>query len=91
MNDLQHRLLYILHFGCVEARLLAKEKHNEQIFHLMDILELIPGCINQIDSDEKKPYIEIIRQSFKEYKKLFPTSIFDYTRFLDVDEPPERY
>ena len=91
MNDLQRRLLYILHRGCVEARLLAMGKQYEQIFHLMDILELIPGCINQIDLDEKKPYIEIIRQSFLEYQKKFPSSCGNYNRILDIDEPPERY
>ena len=89
MNNLQCRLLYILHCGCVEARLLALGKKHEQIFELMDILELIPGCINQIDSDEKKRYIEIIRQSFIEYGKRFPYCFGNYIRILDVDEPPE--
>jgi len=89
MNDLQHRLLFILHYGCVEARLLAMGKQSEQIFQLMDILELIPKCIAGIHSEETKAYIEIIRQSFTEYKKKFPTSNFDYNRFLDIDKPPK--
>ena len=89
LNTFQHRLLYVLHRGCVEARLLAMGNQNEQIAFLMDILELIPGCMNETHSDEKKSYIEIIRQAFYEYKIKFPTSNFDYIRFLDIDDPPK--
>ena len=89
MNDLQRRLLFILYRGCVEARLLAMGKQHKQIYELMDILELIPGCINQIHTDEKQSYIEIIRQSFKQYQQQFPSSCGNYIRILDIDEPPE--
>jgi len=91
MNDLQRRLLLILHRGCVEARLLAMGKKHKQIFELMDILELIPGCINQIHTEEKQSYIDIIRQSFIKYQKEFPSSNGNYIRILDVDEPPRYF
>jgi hypothetical protein len=67
----------------------------EQIVDLSDILELIPSCINQSDlttrSDLVNSLVSTIRQSLAAYKGKYPTSTFDYIRYLEVDKPPEKY
>jgi len=92
MNNRQQRLLFVLHRAIIEARLLALGKQSEQIYELMDILDLVPICINELNSlNENESYLDIIRQSFVAYKEKYPTSQFDYIRYLDIDDPPEQY
>ena len=106
-SDLEKRLLFILHRGCVEMRLLALGIQNDkdillkrpqigtQIADLADILEFIPGCFNpphpSLPSHTIMSRIAILRESFIAYKKKHPLSTFDYIRYLDVDDPPEHY
>jgi hypothetical protein len=44
-EDIKLRLLFILHRGLVEARLLAGADRSKQVFDLADALELIPGML----------------------------------------------
>ena len=91
MNDRQKRLLFILHRAIIEARLLALGKKNEQIYELMDILDLIPTCINELFiKNEKDSYVDCIRQLFTAYEKKYGAN-FNYIRCLDIDEPRELY
>ena len=101
-GDLQKRLLFTLHRGLLELRGLALGmKHSnkyfilnkpqivDQIADLSDILEFIPGCWDSSGIDEAR--LEVIRQSFLSYKEKHPQSTFDYIRYLDIDEPPDRF
>ncbi len=44
-EDTRLRLLFILHRGLVEIRLLAGANRSQQAFDLADALELIPGML----------------------------------------------
>lgn len=85
--ELQRRLLFVLHRGLLEARLLSKEGSGEQIFDLTDALEQIPGYL---DSWEPA-HLESIRFNLKTYAKRHPQSTFNYLRYLEVDPTPNRF
>ena len=86
-QELQRRLLFIVHRGLVEARLLAQAKKHEQLFDLADALEPLPSYMdNWQDSN-----LEAIRFNLKTYQQKYPSPSFDYLRYLDVDPPPERF
>lgn len=86
-QELQRRLLFIIHRGLVEARLLAQAKKPEQVFDLADALEPIPGYMDNWDDR----YLEIIRFNLKKYRDKYPSPSFDYLRYLEVDPPPQRF
>ena len=86
-QELQRRLLFIVHRGLVEARLLAQAKKHEQLFDLADALEPVPGYMDNWDDR----HLEIIRFNLKKYRDKYPSPSFDYSRYLDVDPPPQRF
>jgi len=86
-QELQRRLLFILHRGLVEARLLAQAKKHQQLFDLTDALESLPSYM---DNWEER-HLETIRFNLENYRKKHPSSSFDYLRYLDIDPLPERF
>jgi hypothetical protein len=86
-QELQRRLLFILHRGLVEARLLAQAKKHQQLFDLADALEPIPGYMDRWEEQ----HLKAIRFNLKTYREKHPSSSFDYLRYLDVDPPPGHF
>lgn len=86
-HEWQRRLLFILHRGLVEARLLAQGKKAKQLFDLTDALEIIPGQVDRWDDHN----LEVIRFSLKKYRDKYPGPSFDYLRYLDTDPVPESF
>jgi hypothetical protein len=86
-EELRRRLLFVVHRGLVEARLLSQARNHAQIFDLADALEPIPGYIaNWEDS-----HLEVIRFNLTKYRNAYPSTSFDYPRYLEVDPPPQRF
>jgi len=83
-QEIQRRLLFILHRGLVEARLLAQSKKDKQLFNLADALESLPSYMAKWDDK----HLEIIRFNLSRYREKYPSASFDYIRYLDVDPPP---
>ena len=86
-QDLRKRLLFILHWGFAEARLLALDEKHQQIFHLADALEILPRYVDECSDED----LELIHFVLKDYKEKYPESRFDYLAYLEEKEPPERY
>jgi hypothetical protein len=84
-DSIRQRLLFILHRGWVEARLLAMKGDNKQAEALADMLEIVPAIIAFNKDDD----LAMLRQSFAEYSAKF-ASRFDYHVLLDT-EAPEAY
>lgn len=84
-DSTKQRLLYILHRGWVEARLLAMKGDNKQAEELADMLEIVPSII----AFDKIEDLVLLRQSFQDYSAKF-ASRFDYSALLDSD-PPSAY
>jgi hypothetical protein len=87
IQERQRRLLFILHRGLVEARLLAQGKKMDQLFDLADTLEIIPGFADRWEDRN----IEAVRFALKNYRDKYPSLSFDYLRYLDVDPVPEHF
>ena len=85
--ELHRRLLFILHRGLVEARLLAQSQKHEQLFDLTDALEPLPSYIDNWEDN----HIGAIRFNLEKYRKKYPSPSFDYMRYLETDPPPERF
>ena len=82
-DNIKLRLLFILHRGFVEARLLAAANKSKQVFDLADALELIPGMLkNWHDGD-----LEQVRFLLKTYQERYPVGGFDFLARLDNQEP----
>jgi hypothetical protein len=81
-NDLQRRLLYILHVGLVEIRNLALGMENQEIAELADALEILPGLIDRGADLE----LELIRFVLKEYQDKYQTN-YDLPRRFEEMEP----
>jgi hypothetical protein len=86
-EELKRRLLFIVHRGLVEARLLAQAKKPEQLFDLVDALEPMPGYLDNWNDG----HLEIIRFNLTKYRSKYANPSFDYPRYLDVDPPPQRF
>jgi hypothetical protein len=86
-TELQCRVLYILHRGFVEARLLASADRNEQLFDLADAMEPLPGLVNEW-SDE---HMELIRFNLRNYQEKYGSRAFDYLALLNEHGAPERF
>jgi hypothetical protein len=85
-RNLDRHLLFVLHRGLVEARLLAQSDQYAQAFDLIDALETLPGMIA---SDRQIP-MDLVRFNFSKYKAKYPQSSFDYLKYLeDVTLPSE--
>jgi hypothetical protein len=81
--DLQRRLLFILHRGLVEARLLAQAGKHQQVFDLADALEPLPGWLESW----KDEYLGAIRANLETYAAQHPDA-FRYLDFIDKYDPP---
>jgi hypothetical protein len=78
-EDVRVRLLFVLHRGLVEARLLAQARKHEQLFDLADALEPIPGYMSRWEES----HLSAIRFNLKTYRDKHPSSSFDYLQYLD--------
>jgi hypothetical protein len=82
-DDIHRRLLFVLHRGLVESRLLARTSKQQQIFDLADALEQIPGWMATWDWRR----LEDIRTSLQTYEGRYPDA-FRYSDYLDKYAPP---
>ena len=83
-QDLESRLLYILHWGLVEARNLALGGRNEQIHDLADALETLPGELQ----NGKEDSLEAIRFNLQTYEDKYRGQSFEYLKYLDEKDSP---
>lgn len=81
-NDLQRRLLFILHRGMVELRLLAQGKRHQQAFDLADALEPLPGWM----AAWRDEHLESLRENLATYSRKYPDA-FTYEDYLDKHDP----
>ena len=84
-DELKRRLLYILHRGLVEARLLAQAGQTQQLHDLADCLESIPAYMSRWREED----VEIIKASLETYRNKYPGNRFNHWEFLDRYVPPE--
>ncbi len=82
-DDIKLRLLFILHRGFVEARLLAGANRNKQVFDLADALELIPGMLKDWHDGD----LEKIRFLLKTYQDKYPGWGFNFLARLSDQDP----
>jgi hypothetical protein len=82
-SEMKLRLLFILHRGFVEARLLSAAGKASQVFDLADALELIPGMLK----DWKVGDLDRIRDLLRVYQDKYPIGGFDFTARLDDANP----
>lgn len=85
--DLKKRLLFILHRGFSEARLLAQGDKCQQLFDLADAMEVLPKFVEACSEED----YELIRFVLKNYQDKYPENRFDHLAYLEQHEPPERY
>ncbi|MBA4388268.1 MAG: hypothetical protein C0404_09830 [Verrucomicrobia bacterium] len=79
------RLLFILHRGLVEIRLLAGACRNKQVSDLADALELIPGLLKDWHDGD----MEQVRSLLKTYQDKYPVGGFDFLARLGERNPLE--
>jgi hypothetical protein len=85
--DLARRLLYIIHRGFVEARLLALGERHQQLFDLADALENFSSYVDRWEDD----HLDMIRFDLKTYQDKYQGLCFDYLANLERDKVPERF
>ena len=83
-QEVKLRLLFILHRGFVEARLLAAGSKAQQIFDLSDALELIPGMISNWEDKN----LDQVRSMLENYQKKYSGG-FDFLSRLADQSPLE--
>jgi hypothetical protein len=81
----QSRLLFLLHRGCVEARLLAMAGRHQQLIDLTDLLEVIPTYLMRWQDG----YVELLASGFAEYEASYRGQCFEYLRILDGQIGPD--
>jgi hypothetical protein len=86
-QEIRRKLLFILHRGLVEARLLAQAKKHDQLFDLADAFEPIPAYMDNWQDS----HLEAIRFNLGNYRNKYPNPSFDYLRYLDIDPTPPRF
>lgn len=82
--DLERRLLFILHRGLVEARLLAQSGNNQQLVDLADAMEPIPGWMASWEPE----HLEQVRFNLETYATKYPNA-FDHISYIDKYDPPQ--
>ena len=82
-DDIKLRLLFILHRGFVEVRLLAQANKDQQVFDLADALELIPGMLKNWKNED----FERVRVLLKTYQNKYPAKGFDFLGRLSDQLP----
>ncbi len=85
-QELQKRLLYILHQGFVEVRNLALAAGHKQIAELADVMELIPQFVHRRTEEN----LELIRCELKRYQDKYRSS-GNYPARLDEYDAPASY
>jgi hypothetical protein len=83
-SDLQRRLLFILHRGLIETRLLAQAGKQQQVFDLADALEPLPGWM----ASWTEEHLNDLRTNLEAYARKYPDA-FNYLDFLDKYELPD--
>jgi hypothetical protein len=85
----KRRILYVLHMGLTELRLLARQpERGEQAEYLADVLEVMPGWLEPLRQEALADAISYLRG----YEERFPVRMRDYTKFLDGSyEVPDRW
>jgi len=84
--DLRERLLFVLHRGLVEIRLLAQAGKVDQMRDLADILEVMPSWLSNGSKDN--PSAASIKAELQRYEQRYPEA-FKYSDFVDkYDVPP---
>lgn len=86
-HDLENRVLFILHWGLVEARNLALCGKHQQISDLADALETLPSELHEWKQDS----LESIRFNLKTYQEKYRGESYDYLKYLEREDPPERF
>lgn len=82
-DDIKLRLLFILHRGFVETRLLAGANKSMQVFDLADALELIPGMLKEWHDGD----LQQVRSLLKTYQDKYPVGGFDFLARLSDHGP----
>jgi hypothetical protein len=82
-DDIKLRLLFILHRGFVEARLLAGANNSKQVFDLADALEPIPGMLK----DWHDGNLDQVRFLLKTHQDKYPVGGFDFLARLSDKYP----
>ena len=82
-KNLLLRLLFILHRGWVEARLLAQGQQWQQLYDLSDTLELLPSAMSHWTPEE----LQTTRANLTAYESKYPNA-FQYSRYLDLNADP---
>jgi hypothetical protein len=82
-DDIELRLLFILHRGLVEARLLAGANKSKQVSDLADALELIPGMLKDWHDDD----LDQVRLLLKTYQDKYPVDGFNFFARLGDRDP----
>lgn len=83
-SELLLRLLFILHRGWIEARLLAQGQRWQQLYDLTDALEPLPAALTRWNDDE----LDATRFNLTAYETKYPDTTFQYVRYLDLTAPP---
>lgn len=82
-EDIKLRMLFILHRGLVEIRLLAGAGNSKQVFDLADALELIPGMLKDWHDGDKDQVMSLM----KTYQDKYPVGGFDFISRLSDQNP----
>ena len=82
-QEIKERLLYILHRGFVETRLLGGAGKNKQVADLADAMELIPGMLKNWHEDD----LEKVKSLLQTYQNKYPEWRFDFVSRLEKKAP----
>jgi len=77
------RLLFILHRGWIEARLLAQRQQWQQLYDLTDALEPIPAAITRWNENE----LAASKFNLIAYETKYHKNAFQYSQYLDLNAP----
>lgn len=82
-EELKRRLLFVLHRGWVEARLLAQAKKYDQLFDLADALEPLPAYMSRWED----AHYQAVLFNLTKYQRKYPSQRFEYLDFLERFDP----
>jgi len=77
------RLLFILHRGWIEARMLTQGQRWQQLYDLTDALEPLPAAMTRWNDDE----LNATRSNLNAYETKYNESAFKYSQYLDLTAP----
>lgn len=85
-NQIQRRLLFILHRAWVEARLLAQSGESQQLYDLADAMEPIPRWL----AAWKDENLSEAEANLESYRRKYPHS-FAYSDYIARYDPPASF